>query len=27
VILQVIGLAALFLFPQFATWLPGVLYH
>jgi tripartite ATP-independent transporter DctM subunit len=27
VILQVIGLAVLFLFPQFATWLPSVLYH
>jgi tripartite ATP-independent transporter DctM subunit len=25
--LQVIGLAALFLIPAFATWLPGVLYH
>ncbi|MBI4923218.1 MAG: TRAP transporter large permease subunit [Devosia nanyangense] len=25
--LQVIGLTALFLFPAFATWLPGVLYH
>jgi TRAP-type mannitol/chloroaromatic compound transport system permease large subunit len=27
VILQVVGLAALFLFPGFATWLPSVLYH
>jgi tripartite ATP-independent transporter DctM subunit len=27
VILQILGLAVLFLFPQFATWLPGVLYH
>ena len=25
--LQVIGLAVLFLFPSFATWLPSVLYH
>jgi tripartite ATP-independent transporter DctM subunit len=27
VILQVIGLAVLFIFPQFATWLPDLLYH
>ena len=25
--LQLVGLAVLFLFPAFATWLPGVLYH
>ena len=25
--LQIVGLAVLFLFPSFATWLPSVLYH
>jgi TRAP-type mannitol/chloroaromatic compound transport system permease large subunit len=27
VVLQLIGLAVLFVLPAFATWLPGVLYH
>jgi TRAP-type mannitol/chloroaromatic compound transport system permease large subunit len=27
VILQVIGLALLFFFPQLITWLPGLLYQ